>query len=699
MQDDEIVRSIEALAIERARRQAAHRAANPGIFDGFSDGLMFDGPREVCIGHALCEAPPPRAEIAGRLLDRYQILRKEKPGDAIALWDILVKWPDAAIDAFLLQRMTAEPLDETVVKSAVARAGRLGARQGAGLNDLAKRGGERGGLAAALLGNDKINRAILTGHDAAAQQMLLAAARLGRVPLPVDVVDALVPSPDARTSRAAQRYLISEDGPIARRLIQARHRGEMLVLGAEWSEFPEDPPQIDLDRFDQPFREEMLGKDAPDDIYIFLGCVGLSGESQQITLRFRGNTAIMEVQPWNTAGKSLTRPLAADECRQFRDFIERNHVDDLPQLYTGVIDGTDYSYLHLNRAGGRRISLPNVGESGTAGSPHYRLKSLFQYLADGGPYATSYPKLQQAIPGMRIVFSDVSRSIDAVVRQGQQVCVGFGAFNKLSWRVLRDGKIAEAAPRPAGFVPTFRQYGDVPTEFSLQTPNEENRWKAMVGDAVICTGIFSEKVDLGNGSYTTRDKKDSGGLFRWEKPQLPQRISKLAVSSPVATYDGKWVVVTGDKALVRIELSTAKAFDCDLPAGRTYVPQLWLPVLDRMLVEESGDDKKNYWLLDPITGKANAIKAEPGPLLKAWGRLQPSSIHKDEVWLTTFDVYEPQTQIIRYNLHAFTWRTVLTVPTIGFSNDHFVIDEDERSALVAINGDLLRIPLARAEKE
>jgi hypothetical protein len=53
-----------------------------------------------------------------------------------------------------------------------------------------------------------------------------------REPLPVEKVGASLKSPDKLLALAAERYLESEDGAAARKLILDLHPSEALILGA-----------------------------------------------------------------------------------------------------------------------------------------------------------------------------------------------------------------------------------------------------------------------------------------------------------------------------------------------------------------------------------------------------------------------------------------------------------------------------------
>ena len=55
-------------------------------------------------------------------------------------------------------------------------------------------------------------------------------------------------------------------------------------------------------------------------------------------------------------------------------------------------------------------------------------------------------------------------------------------------------------------------------------------------------------------------------------------------------------------------------------------------------------------------------------------------------------------EIVRYNVRTFTAKRVFTLPGIYVTNDRMVMNEGERAIDVAVNGDLLRLPLSEGKK-
>ena len=244
----------------------------------------------------------------------------------------------------------------------------------------------------------------------------------------------------------------------------------------------------------------MKGKDAPEEMFVVYATSSAPGSLQETIVRRRGKAASLEVRPWDAPGKSLVREMTAAELREVLDFVANEHMDDLPQVVAGGVDGMFRYYLHLTPVGGRRVGMYNAGEYGTAGSPHYRIVLLFRHLADTGNFETHYHALEAAIPACRFVHQ--SRPSDRRIwRQDDQLFVGLGelAMSPKSGTSSAMEKIAGKVAKPAAFVSTDRlPWAECPNEHFADS--NERDWTAEFGDYL----IFA----------INKDDAESG-LFRW----------------------------------------------------------------------------------------------------------------------------------------------------------------------------------------
>jgi len=416
LSDDQIASAIECFAT------------------GLAPGLPGDDSLLRCgrVAEILRGKVSGRADMADRLLARVLVLRRENRVLASALAKELLTWPAAPIDREVLRELREDPLNETVVENVISRADWMRAHVPDGLRELACGAGERAGLAAAVLADPDVTGRVLAGNDSVAKLALLAGARLLRSPLSVQAVAPLMASPDSRLASAAEGCLVASDTPEARRAVLARHPGEALVLGDG--------------EVDKGFREELMGKNGPDEIFALFGGGGFGNPGNQI-VRIRGNQATIEFQPGN--GKSLSRTLTDKERLALIDLVTTLKADDLPSLYNNVLDGVWFTYLHVTRAGGRSIYINNPDTFPNAGSAYDRLTRSFRDLPGAGPLRAHYD-IEDSMPGTHLIFSDPKHQITAVWKKGDEmrVLVNPAPDGLHAWKLLRNGTLAGPAEMP-----------------------------------------------------------------------------------------------------------------------------------------------------------------------------------------------------------------------------------------------------------
>src|SRR5262249_53532294 len=148
---------------------------------------------------------------------------------------------------------------------------------------------------------------ILRREDEGAAAMLLAAARLGRVPLPLEAVGKLMNGPAGTVATAAERYLLADDGAEARKLVLAKHKGEILVLGGRMSYDPGHYSYQTLDKGIETLRVRMRATGGPDEIFALTG-TGYWGGPGGLTIEVKGTeaTLILRAAPGRTRQRKLS---------------------------------------------------------------------------------------------------------------------------------------------------------------------------------------------------------------------------------------------------------------------------------------------------------------------------------------------------------------------------------------------------------
>ena len=223
--------------------------------------------------------------------------------------------------------------------------------------------------------------AILTGSDLKAQASLLACARVLGIPLPVSQVGGLLQNRDESLSHAADAYLRTEDSPAARKFVLSRHPDEAIIIGARQRGDPGHHTYGKFDKFEQKLQKEILAQDGPSEIFAMMGTSYWDqGEGHQIVIYVRGDSAKLTVR--DGPAQPTTRTVSAEELNRLRAFIADNKVENLGPLSQEVYDGAEYEYVHVSKAGGRRIFMNSPDSAHIGDFIYVRLVEYILKLAD-----------------------------------------------------------------------------------------------------------------------------------------------------------------------------------------------------------------------------------------------------------------------------------------------------------------------------
>jgi hypothetical protein len=369
---EEVVAAIEAYAVQTSTPEGLAEVRE-AVFDVLQKKRLS---ATVSLGYHLSYLRPSQDEAAARLLQRADAAEKEKPEVARAIRGTVQDWPGKSVDSYILGRISAGKADADTLRAALVRRKSLRANVPDELRALRDKPGATRGWAAILSGEAGQQARVLEGDDREAQRALLAGARLLRESLPVEKVGRLLTKGAKKLALAAERYLESEDSPAARQLVYDQHPGEALILGARQDFDPGHDSYEAFDEWEKRLRDEVRGKDGPEEIYALLSA-GYWGNAGQVVIRIRPDKAELSIHAG--AKQPKVRTLAPDELKGLRSFVSDNRIDDLPPLNIIVFDGIQYEYLHLTKKGGRRVFMNNPDVAGD--SVYGRLTG---YLTDVG---------------------------------------------------------------------------------------------------------------------------------------------------------------------------------------------------------------------------------------------------------------------------------------------------------------------------
>jgi hypothetical protein len=331
-------------------------------------------PVQVALGAELARTGPPE-EAVEILIQRARQAGPEHAVESTRLHALLSSWPSGSADREIVREIQQESITAQVLANALARRTSLRTSVGPELQSLASTNGVRSGFAVVLLGDAQQESAILRGTDVAAQAAVMASARLVREKLNVQEVGALSSSSSSLLASAATAYLETEDSPRARAFVLAQHSNEAKIIGARESYDPGHSSYVTFDRLETQLQAEVKSGKGAEEIYALLSA-GYWGDAGQIVIRVTNQGA--ELQYVETGKPIKKKALTPENWTSLLGFLHDNHVDDLGPLNLAADDGMQYEYIHLDRAGGRRVFMNNPGIGGSGGSTYDRLCDAFR---------------------------------------------------------------------------------------------------------------------------------------------------------------------------------------------------------------------------------------------------------------------------------------------------------------------------------
>jgi hypothetical protein len=379
LSNDETIAAIEAYVTWLEKRGPDATRVLNDVVDGWASTPI---PDEVLIGEYLAgktPLPPPPSgpclqcerrfpeEIVELLLTRSGEIEANAPRTAKQLLEIAHQWSSVTGDRDIARRIEANAALPTSIQLALLRRDKFAANVPDALRGATALVGFPAGIFAALSADARREQSVLKGWDTDAIRALLACARLVRETLPLDLVERVYDSDDAGAQRAAEAYLMADDGVRAREILNARHKGSV-IFGDRGSE---EEFGLSLVFEDQEKQLLAMMKDdkAVDEVFALISwgvseqqraqgpsSTGLFGGASQIVIERRGNTATLMTRAPD--GGENNRTLSTEEFARLKTFIDSEKVEDLgPDLSYFSHGGSPYEYIHLTRKSGRRVFM------------------------------------------------------------------------------------------------------------------------------------------------------------------------------------------------------------------------------------------------------------------------------------------------------------------------------------------------------
>jgi len=693
LSDDEMAAAVEAYARMIVNQGGAEKIEVAKYNNGPDNSL----PLKVSVGRIFNDSETIQATegMAVMLLERAKALRATEPAVAREILRIIEAAPLRPVEVNLVERIGEGRADVDSVALALERRDALAPSAGDELNGLIKQGGYAAGVAAAILNDEHDWKAALESGDAKTQLALLAGARYMRDKLPVESVARLLNSPNRELAKAAESYLEIEDGPEARKLVLARHPGEMRILGDITAISDEDSNIGDIRSWEDALRKELRSRNGPEAIYAVARLVSAADFTGSV-IRIRDGKA--EVCVYETQGRRDVRRLTESEFEELKSLTSRQEIEDLgPESYPGEgeIDFLMYEYLRLTKEGGLRIALDDLRRAPKNPTPHEELSGLFYRLSRSGEFTARY-NIEEKIPGVEVVFADKKHSVSKVCAEGGEI------------RALIEEKGAEYRQGAVKDAPEWRDFssgkpGEVrdepPACAALDAPSS-----AVENATVIRPNPFGRPAQPGGATFHYVSG-EGGGVWKAEPGMEPVKIVSGNFFQAVITPEGKWLVAIKwvtekgnvSQQLIRRNLQSGEEFvvksQQNAYSQRIEYVAAHGKVLALSPVYVKGAQDIESCMLDPETGSVQPVKGEFRPLTAPHSRAPQSAGAPNLFWAAIYDVEKRMTRFGRYDSKNFVFTPLLEFPELELSGDDIWVDADGGKIWFVYRGHLLRLPL------
>ena len=586
--------------------------------------------KNVLIGYWMSRNTSHIEEFMEEVLDSGQV--------SDSLLDEIASLKNPAVDRKLLYLMKMGKITAKPVHSLLMRRKTLTVEHKEVLGNIIADGKVAGGIGAVLLYDFKEYEAILTGSDIEAQKGLLVAARLVRQPLKIDRVASLLKSSDPQLTRAALEYLIMDDGPQARSIVQNYQKGEIKILGARMMFDPGHFSNRTFEKIENSLIEKIKNNSRIIEIFALLSEGYWGGYGQVIVIIRKDGGEIINMQNW---GKYRKRPLSDVEFKKIQKFLTDNRIEHMPPLRKMAHDGIQYEYAHITPEYGRRVFMNNPEESD---NPYHGLVQLFRGLLDSNDFK-----------------------------------VGYGAVDNTP-----GAKIIPTSERPAAWVDFLEKY---------QTPEQEpcwgpaSRWQNWSGKQ----SPYKEFVE---SLFSCPDDVTSGTIFfpgKYAKPVFtPDGVWMVAAKAKAETNwaDPNYVVV--------INLETRTETRVNLDVADNFDPIAYLESQEKVLLvrfqdeviygygdrKPTGPTKPVYYLLDHSKNEVVEVEGTFWPWYHHADLPLQSSQKSNWVWAAKFDPDKNQTEIYLYDILNFKTKYVMTIHSFLFNSSSMWVDEAQKQVFV-----------------
>lgn len=595
---------------------------------GEAESKLKPLPIEISIGKTVGEQEEPSDGLVSRTIERVKILKRTNPAVSAVLVEIMQKWKGRAIFMEFLRQIRAGEADVNTILSALAAREEIREKVPSDLMALRSASGAPRGISACLLEDASEYASVLNQTDVEARIAMLGCARLLRAELRVDEVAGFLNDSNKLLALAAERWLESEDGFEARKLVLAKHPDKALILGARLAFVPEKNSVersalselfesvtgtgywatafSGMEKNEEKLRDEI--KSNPDLIAVY--AVFGNAESGQQIIRVYKNKVVYTFE--EDEARYWEKTLTDKEYEHFYNFLIARKIDSLPPFNMECDHCESSEFVMFGRGGGRRVFLSSgVSEKSVLGE----LFAIFEEHKKEN-LALRY-RFADKIKGLEILLADKHLEARAVWKKDtdlrvliedklkqEEIAKELAEFHRnlysteineenqeqkqalyetlmkkqrerlddhFSWRSLQNGKLGSIASQPAE-VPVLSKNTNSSPDPGVSNSNPS--WQVRAGNLEIRAGEVYE-----------------GGLYKTNGAAAPVKIKEGLYANPVITPDGKWAIATKaetdwsePKTIVRVNLQTGREYKIAVAPSDAFYPVAFLGSHNKILL-------------------------------------------------------------------------------------------------------------------
>lgn len=624
-------------------------------------------PLNISIGKFLADMEEPPEGLVVRAMARLKILKKANPPVAATLSEIIAKWKGKAIYVELLRRIRSGEADIENIVTVLANRAAIRTSLPGEVSAMRAALGVPRGIGSCIAEEPMEYLAILGSTDMDSQAAMLGCTRLLRAALPVNEVAGLLGSPNKLVATAAMRYLESEDGLEARKLVLARNKGGAVILGARTAFIPDTKSVYGSTGLSELFnsvsgeyfrsgeapafqkREDALRKElAGDPALLAVYAILTTGDSDNYVVRLYEDKAVFTY--YENKARYWERTLAPKEYEGLYSYLIDNNIDALkPELGGCEHECDPGEFVMFGRDGGRRVYY----EAYPSNPKLEKLIEMFTGFREAEVETKLHYRLGDKTPGLEILLADAKFPVRAVWKKGDDlrfVVEDLARGEEIERELSEESAAAyKAVPKEEAASPTI--YLDQQQK-RLDAQYANFSWRSLengkpggaVGQPTEAPFLYDQtqvpaipnisltprawQVRTPNGEIRLNEYEEPG-LVRVTRGHAPVKIIEGAYRDPIVSADGKWAIVTKvdneesegyaePQTLARINLQTRREFPVKLPPADGIRAAAFVYSHNKILIYrgknqnldyEAGDEEGEVPVVQP--GKINLTPAIP----------------------------------------------------------------------------------------